>query len=184
MFPKEKVAKRYISLENILNNDIFINDCKKRIKSIVKEGNINVLDINAILKAIVDVINEYHNIVISKQNTKFVLRTIIIKMLNDLHFLNDDNKEIVEELLNSGIELLSINIKYKSFKVKKYESGAKILSKFCFYKKSLKSENKSNDEIPNYIKNKLSIESNNINESSDEDSIRDRINSSEEYLNI
>ena len=88
MFPKEKVAKRYISLENILNNDIFINDCKKRIKSIVKEGNINVLDINAILKAIVDVINEYHNIVISKQNTKFVLRTIIIKMLNDLEVNN------------------------------------------------------------------------------------------------
>lgn len=181
MLPKNKkiIDKKHISLENILNNDIFKNDCKKRIKGIVKENNLNILDVNIILKIVVDVINEYNNIEISKKNTKFMLKTIVIKIFEELNFLDYNNKKMIEELLNSGIELVSSNIKYKGIFTKKYES---VLNIFCFYKKSLKSKN-NNPKIPNNLKNELTIESI-LNDSSDDESIRDRINSSEESFYV
>ena len=94
---------------------------------------------------------------------------------------------MIEELLNSGIELVSSNIKYKGIFTKKYKGiftkkYESVLNIFCFYKKSLKSKN-NNPKIPNNLKNELAIESI-LNDSSDDESIRDRINSSEESFYV
>ena len=104
----EKIAKE------ILDNKEFREDCKSNIKNILKDGKVDSSDAPYILSMVVDILNEYPEINITPKKVEGVLRVVIMRLLEELSLINEDNRNEIEKLLSSALKLLVTTLKQKS----------------------------------------------------------------------
>lgn len=98
-------------VNEILKNEEFKNDCKNNILAIVKDGKLDATDTPYILTMVVDIYNNTDEFKITKDKVEAVLKLLIIKLLEELKLLNEENKQITEKLIESSLKLLTKKVK-------------------------------------------------------------------------
>lgn len=101
--------------KDIIKSSEFLNKCKKNIDNILEDGKIDFTDIPYIIELTVDIINEVSHVNITEQNIENVFRIIIIQILKDYNFLNNDNSNKVDKLIESCLKLLKTTFKMKDY---------------------------------------------------------------------
>ena len=98
----------------ILDNKEFKDECKSNISSILQDGKIDSSDAPYILSLVVDILNEYPEIDIKQKHIEGVLRVVIMRILEELNLLNEENEKKIEKLLASALKLLVTTLKQRS----------------------------------------------------------------------
>lgn len=102
-------------IENIVNeilqNEQFKNDCKDSINAILKDGKLDMADTPYILNLVVNLINNTNELKITQDKIEGVLKVLLIRLLEEMKLLTDENKAIVEKLIDSSLKLLLTKIK-------------------------------------------------------------------------
>ena len=98
----------------ILDNKEFKDECKSNISSILQDGKIDSSDAPYILSLVVDILNEYPEIDIKQKHIEGVLRVVIMRILEELNLLNEENEKKIDKLLASALKLLVTTLKQRS----------------------------------------------------------------------
>lgn len=102
-------------IENIVNeilkNEKFKNDCKYSINAILKDGKLDMADTPDILNLVVNLINNTNELKITQDKIEGVLKVLLIRLLEEMELLTDENKIIVKKLIDSSLKLLLTKIK-------------------------------------------------------------------------
>ena len=104
----EKIANE------ILDNKEFREDCKQNITNVLQDGKVDSSDAPYILSLVVDILNGYPEIEITPKKVEGVLRVVVMRLLDELQLLNDENRDQIEKLLSSALKLLVTTLKQKS----------------------------------------------------------------------
>lgn len=113
-------------VKEILDNEDFVNKCKKNIMEIIKDGKIDTNDVPDILSLVIDLVNETPEIEISEDKIIEVFRIIIMKLFDELNLVEDDNAELIKKLLESGLKLLKVQVKQKKIFTKIWDKLVKL----------------------------------------------------------
>ena len=98
-------------VNQILKNENFKNECKTSINAVLKDGKLDMADTPYILNLVVEIINNTNEFKITQDKIEGVLRVLLLKLLEEMKLLTDENKEITEKLINSSLKLLLTKIK-------------------------------------------------------------------------
>jgi len=98
----------------ILDNKEFREDCKQNITNILQDGKVDSSDAPYILSLVVDILNGYPEIEVTPKKVEGVLRVVVMRLLDELQLLNDENRDQIEKLLSSALKLLVTTLKQKS----------------------------------------------------------------------
>jgi len=107
-------------VNELLDNKEFKEDCNRNILNILEDGKVDSSDAPYILSLVVDIVNEYPDIEISPNKIEKVLNVLVLRLLDELSLLNDENRHQIEKILSSALKLLVTTLKQKS-----------VLSKLC-----------------------------------------------------
>ena len=135
--------------EKILDNKEFRDECKKNITDILKDGKVDTNDVPYILSLVIDIVNEIPNVHISQDKIVVVFRIVVLTILDDLNLLNDNNKDSIKRLLDSGLKLLTTHVKQKKYVSKLWTFLVKTCK--CCVSGSDKTSELANVSIPNSI---------------------------------
>lgn len=122
-------------IENIVNeilkNEKFKNECKNSINAVLKDGQLDMADTPHILNLVVEIINNTNEFKITKDKIEGVLKVLLLKLLEEMKLLTDENKEITEKLINSSLKLLLTKIKQSKVTDKIKDLLKKMISCKC-----------------------------------------------------
>ena len=122
-------------IENIVNeilkNEKFKNECKNSINAVLKDGQLDMADTPHILNLVVEIINNTNQFKITKDKIEGVLKVLLLKLLEEMKLLTDENKEITEKLINSSLKLLLTKIKQSKVTDKIKDLLKKMISCKC-----------------------------------------------------
>ena len=118
-------------VNEILKNESFKNDCINSINEVLKDGKLDMADTPYILNLVVDLINNTNELKITPNKVEGVLKVLLIKLLEEMSLLTEENKEITEKLIDSSLKLLLTKIKKLEVADKVKSFLKKILSCKC-----------------------------------------------------
>lgn len=101
-----KIAKE------ILQNEKFREDCKQNIKEILKDGKLDANDTPYLISLVVDIFNNTPEFEITEDKIAAVFKIVLMDLINSMN-LAEDNKEMIEKLIDSSLKLLTKQVKQK-----------------------------------------------------------------------
>lgn len=99
-------------VNNLLNDDNFVNDCKTELQEIMKDGKFDFNDMPQVIALVVLVYEKYDNLHVEKKDVADVFRLLIIELLKKLGWLTEENDQ-VKKMLESCLTLLMLKIQTK-----------------------------------------------------------------------
>ena len=118
-------------VNQILKNENFKNECKNSINAVLKDGKLDMADTPYILNLVVEIINNTNELKITQDKIEGVLKVLLLKLLEEMSLLTEENKEITEKLIDSSLKLLLTKIKQSKVTDKVKDLMKKIFSCKC-----------------------------------------------------
>ena len=118
-------------VNQILKNEEFKKECKNSINAVLKDGKLDMADTPHVLNLVVEIINNTNEFKITQDKIEGVLKVLLLKLLEEMNLLTEENKEITEKLINSSLKLLLTKIKQSKVTDKVKDLMKKILSCKC-----------------------------------------------------
>lgn len=104
-----KVAEDII--ETLVKNPEFVDNMKKNIKEIMKDGKIDMLDIPELVLIITDCVQALNNINISKNNLPIVIKGTVLHVIKENKLVSDNDLPIVEKFIDLALKMLTYKLK-------------------------------------------------------------------------
>jgi hypothetical protein len=104
-----KVAEDII--ERLVKNPEFVDNMKKNIKEIMKDGKIDISDVPEIVLVITDCVEALNNINISKNNLPIVIKGTVLHVIKENKLVKDDDLPLVEKYIDVALKMLTYKLK-------------------------------------------------------------------------
>jgi hypothetical protein len=101
-------------VNTLIDDETFVNDCKRELTEIMKDGKFDFKDMPEVIALVVLVYEKYDELHVEEKDIIDVFRLLIVELLKKLNFIQESNDE-VNKMIESCLKLLSIQVKSKSF---------------------------------------------------------------------
>ncbi len=94
----------------LLDDVNFVQDCKKELKEIMKDGKFDFNDMPQVVTLVVLVYEKYDNLHVEEKDVADVFKLLIVELLKKMGWVTEEKKEQIEKMVESCITLLMLNI--------------------------------------------------------------------------
>ena len=94
----------------LLDDVNFVQDCKKELKEIMKDGKFDFNDMPQVVTLVVLVYEKYDNLHVKEKDVADVFKLLILELLKKMGWVTEEKKEQIEKMVESCITLLMLNI--------------------------------------------------------------------------
>lgn len=104
-----KIAEDII--ERLVKNPEFVDNMKKNIKEVMKDGKIDISDIPELVLIITDCVEALNNINISKNNLPIVIKGTVLHVIKENKLVSDNDLPMVEKYIDVALKMLTYKLK-------------------------------------------------------------------------
>ena len=101
-------------VRELLDDNHFVDECKKNLSSIMEDNQFNINDIPEVISLVVLIVEKYDTFDVNEQDIAEVLRILIIELLKKLNLLNESKSDL-EKMLDACLKLVVLKVKSKTF---------------------------------------------------------------------
>jgi len=117
-----------IIVKELLDDEYFVNDCKKELNEIMKDGKFDTNDLPELMQIVVLIFEKYDTFDIEEDDIIKVFRLLIVELIKKIGSLEESNPQF-DKMIDSCLKLLVLKVKTTKIH-KKYFSC-------CFYPKKM-----------------------------------------------
>jgi hypothetical protein len=98
-------------IERLVKNPEFVDNLKKNIKEIMKDGKIDISDVPEIVLIITDCVEALNNINISKNNLPIVIKGTVLHVVKENKLVKEEDFPLVEKYIDIALKMLTYKLK-------------------------------------------------------------------------
>jgi hypothetical protein len=98
-------------IETLVKNPEFVDNLKKNVKEIMKDGKLDLTDVPELVLIITDCVEALNNINISKNNLPIVIKGTVLHVVKENKLVGENDLPLVEKYIDVALKMLSYKLK-------------------------------------------------------------------------